>query len=124
MTSLLSLLVSIAVAFGFARYNRSNKMFWVLTICLLFGFTARKMVNSAFADHKSEVSIKRSTPAPMWTPTWSQQALQPSDGAGTNVETKSTGQAITRVDSLAYVTLSEDTARLQYLTPPDFFDTS
>lgn len=127
MTSLVCLLLSIAAAFGFARYNRSNKLFWVLTICLFFGFTACRMVSSAFANHESEVSIKKSTPAPMWTPTWSHQALQPSDGAGTNVETKSTGQAQTGVDSLAYVSFSEDTmeqSRLQYLTHSGFFDTS
>ena len=54
MTSLLMILSSIAIALGFARYNKSNKLFWILLVSLLGGFTAKSMVNSAFVDHKSE----------------------------------------------------------------------
>lgn len=52
MTSLLLLILSIFVALGFARYNKSNKLFWIILVSLLLGFTGKSMVNYAFVDHK------------------------------------------------------------------------
>ena len=49
MTSLLMIFGCIACALGFARYNKSNKLFWILLVSLLGGFTGCKMVSSAFA---------------------------------------------------------------------------
>ena len=54
MTSLLLLILSIFVALGFARYNKRNKLFWIILVSLLLGFTGKSMVNYAFVDHKSE----------------------------------------------------------------------
>lgn len=51
------ILMSVCVALGLARYNQSNKLFWVLLISLLVGFTGAKMVTYAFSDHESETSV-------------------------------------------------------------------
>lgn len=117
MTSLLMILSSIACALGFARYNKSNKLFWILLVSLLTGFTGCKMVSSAFADHKSETSIVKSTPTPMLAPTCSFQALEPSEGAGTIVETKPVGKDTVRVDTIASISFGED-EHLTVLTQP------
>ena len=116
MTSLLMILVSIACALGFARYNKSNKLFWILLVSLLTGFTGCKMVSSAFADHKSEASVK-STPAPMLAPTCSFWALEAPEGAGTCVETKPAGKDTVRVDSIAMLNFGED-GHIEVLTNP------
>ena len=110
------ILVSIACALGFARYNKSNKLFWILLVSLLTGFTGCKMISSAFSDHKSEASVK-STPAPMLAPTCSLQALEPSEGAGTSVETKPAGKDTAVVDTIAMLSFGED-EHLSVLTEP------
>lgn len=79
MTSLLLLILSIFVALGFARYNKSNKLFWIILVSLLLGFTGKSMVNYAFVDHKSEASTVKASVNPMLTPTCSFQALEPSE---------------------------------------------
>ena len=76
MTSLLLLILSIFVALGFARYNKSNKLFWIILVSLLLGFTGKSMVNYAFVDHESEASTVKSSTTPMLAPTCSfQRAL-------------------------------------------------
>ena len=117
MTSLLMILSSIACALGFARYNKSNKLFWILLVSLLTGFTGCKMISSAFTDHKSETSIVKSTSAPMLAPTCSFQALEPSEGAGTIVETKPVGKDTAKVDTIASTNFGED-EHLSVLTQP------
>ena len=117
MTSLLMILSSIAIALGFARYNSSNKLFWILLVSLLTGFTGAKMVNSAFVDHESEASYVKSTHAPMLAPTCSFQALKPSEGDGTSVETKPAGKDKAKVDTIAMLNFSED-EHLSVLTKP------
>ena len=92
MTSLLLLILSIFIALGFARYNKSNKLFWIILVSLLLGFTGKSMVNSAFVDHKSEASTVKSSATPMLAPTCSLQALEPSEGAGTCDEPKPAGK--------------------------------
>ena len=121
MTSLIMILASIAVALGFARYNNSNKLFWILLVGLLGGFTAKSMVNSAFVDHKSEASVVKSTYAPMPTPTCSFEALETKEGAGTSVETKSAGKDTVKVDTLASISFGED-EHLSVLTQPPQFE--
>ena len=108
MTSLLLLILSIFVALGFARYNKSNKLFWIILVSLLLGFTGKSMVNYAFVDHKSEASTIKSSTAPMLAPTCSFQALEPSEGAGTCVETNPAGRDKAVVDTVAVTNLGED----------------
>ena len=117
MTSLLMIFGCIACALGFARYNKSNKLFWILLVSLLGGFTGCKMVGSAFTDHKSESSVIKSTPAPMLAPTCSFKALRTSEGAGTSVETKPAGKDSAVVDTLASISFGED-EHLSVLTQP------
>lgn len=116
MTSLLLLILSIFVALGFARYNKSNKLFWIILVSLLLGFTCKSMVNSAFVDHKSEASTVKAT-APMLAPTCSFQALEPSEGAGTCAETKPAGKDTVVVDTVTMLNLGED-EHLNVLTKP------
>lgn len=116
MTSLLLLILSIFVALGFARYNKSNKLFWIILVSLLLGFTGKSMVNYAFVDHESEASTVKST-APMLAPTCSFQALEPSEGAGTCAETKPAGKDTVVIDTVAVLNLSED-EHINVLTKP------
>ena len=108
MTSLLMILSSIAVALAFARYNNSNKLFWILLVSLLTGFTGAKMVSSTFTDHKSEASVK-SINAPMLALTCSMTALETAEeGAGTIVETKPVGKDKAKIDTIAMLNFGED----------------
>ena len=132
MTSLLMILSSIAIALGFARYNKSNKLFWILLVSLLGGFAAKSMVNSAFVDHKSEAKVIKSAYAPILAPTCSFQALQPSEGAGTIVETKPVGKDTAKVDTITKLNFGEDEHLNVLIKPPQIeglktnfvFDTS
>lgn len=129
MVSLIFLILSVIVALGFARYNKSNKLFWICIIGLLMGFTGAKMVASITGDHKSETTIEQSH-APMLPSTCSLQALQPSEGADTIVETKATGKDTAKIDTIACLTLGES-GHIKVSTPPPqqlktnfIFDTS
>ena len=117
MTSLLLLILSIFIALGFARYNKSNKLFWIILVSLLLGFTGKSMVNSAFVDHKSEASIVKSSATPMLAPTYSLQALEPSEGAGTCDETKPAGKDTVVADTVAALNFGED-EHIKVLTKP------
>lgn len=117
MTSLLMILGSVACALGFARYNKSNKLFWILLVCLLGGFATKNMVNSAFVGHKSEASIVKSTYVPTLAPTCSFKALETEEGDGTLVETKPMGKDKTKVDTIAMLNFGED-EHLTVLTQP------
>jgi hypothetical protein len=132
MTSLLMILGSIAIALGFARYNKSNSLFWILLVCLLGGFAGKKMVNEAFADHKSEASYVKFTSTPMLAPTCSFKALETKEGDGTIVETKPTSKDTVKVDTIAKLNLGEDEHSNVLTQPPQLeglktnfiFDTS
>lgn len=130
MTSLLMILSSIAIALGFARYNNSNKLFWILLVSLLTGFTGAKMVSSTLSDHKSEASVK-SINAPMLAPTCSITALETEEGAGTIVETKPTGQDSVKIDTITMLSFGEEEYTKVLPKPPQeglktnfIFDTS
>ena len=116
MTSLLLLILSIFVALCFARYNKSNKLFWIILVSIFLGFTGKSMVNYAFVDHKSEASTVKAT-APMLAPTCSFQALEPSEGAGTCAETKPAGKDTIVVDTVTMLNLGED-EHINVLTKP------
>ena len=47
---LLWFLSGILLAFGIARYNKSNKLFWQLAFCLTLGYAATIMVNRTFGS--------------------------------------------------------------------------
>lgn len=111
------ILGSVACALGFARYNKSNKLFWILLVCLLGGFTAKSMVDATFVDHKSEASVVKSTYVPTLAPTCSFKALETEEGDGTFVETKPMGKDKTKVDTIAMLNLGED-EHLTVLTQP------
>lgn len=117
MTSLLLLILSIFIALGFARYNKSNKLFWIILVSLLLGFTGKSMVNYAFVDHKSEASTVKSSATPMLAPTCSLQGLDPSEGAGTFDETKPAGKDTVVVDTVAALNFGED-GHIKVLTKP------
>lgn len=117
MTSLLLLILSIFIALGFARYNKSNKLFWIILVSLLLGFTGKSMVNYAFVDHKSEASTVKSSATPMLAPMCSLQALEPSEGAGTFDETKPAGKDTVVVDTVAALNFGED-GHIKVLTKP------
>lgn len=131
MTSLLMILSSIAIALGFARYNNSNKLFWILLVSLLTGFTGAKMVSSTLSDHKSEASVK-SINAPMLAPTCSMTVLETAEeGAGTIVETKPTGQDSVKIDTITMLSFGEEEYTKVLHKPPQeglktnfIFDTS
>lgn len=131
MTSLLMILSSIAIALGFARYNNSNKLFWILLVSLLTGFTGAKMVSSTLSDHKSEASVK-SINAPMLAPTCSMTVLETAEeGAGTIVETKPTGQDSVKIDTITMLSFGEEEYTKVLPKPPQeglktnfIFDTS
>lgn len=131
MTSLLLLSISIIIALGFARYNKSNKLFWILLVSLLVGFTGCKMVSSLTTSHKSEANVKSST-TPMLTPTCSFKALETEEGEGTIVETKSAGKDTVAVDSNIKLNFGEDEhitvltepPQLKWLKTNFIFDTS
>ena len=75
------------------------------------------MVNSAFVGHKSEASTVKSSTTPMLAPTCSFQALEPSEGAGTRVETKPAGKDSVVVDTVTVLNLGED-EHINVLTKP------
>jgi len=50
---LLWFLFGIALAFGIARYNESNKLFWTLAVAFLLGFAGTKMVLNSSSDEQS-----------------------------------------------------------------------
>ena len=117
MTSLLLLILSIFVALGFARYNQSNKLFLIILVSLLLGFTGKIMVNYDFVDHESEASTVKSSTTPMLAQTCSFQALEPSEGAGTCAETKPAGKDKAVVDTVTVLNLCEDEP-INVLTKP------
>lgn len=123
--------ISILSALGFARYNKSNKLFWILLVSLLVGFTGCKMISECNATRKSEVNVKSST-TPMLTPTCSFKALETKEGEGTFVETKSAGKDTVAVDYNINFNLNGDEHSTVLTKPPQLkilktnfmFDTS
>jgi hypothetical protein len=59
---LLWFIAGIALIFGIARYNESNKLFWTLLFCYVMGFAGTKMVLQAVDDNeKSNVSFSQTS---------------------------------------------------------------
>lgn len=67
---LLWFFISILLAFGIARYNESNKLFWQLTISFILGYSAAVMVCRTFHHHeqsKNELKYVSPTQLPIMT---------------------------------------------------------
>lgn len=45
--------LGILLAFGIARYNESNKLFWQLTLAFILGYAATVMCTRTFGNEKS-----------------------------------------------------------------------
>ena len=55
---LLWFILGIALIFGIARYNESNKLFWTLLFCFVMGFAGTKMVlDTKHTNEQSKVGI-------------------------------------------------------------------
>lgn len=61
MFNLLTFILGIACIFLIARYNKSNKLFWVLLISMLSGFVGGSIATRVTRDSKKELNINQST---------------------------------------------------------------
>ena len=56
-------ILGILLAFGIARYNKSNKLFWTLSIAYVLGFACVKMIHDSLnTDEQSEKSLNQAYP--------------------------------------------------------------
>lgn len=61
--TLLWFIVGLALILGIAKYNASNKLFWILLVSYLFGFVGVKLIYDAFGEKKqSTVSLNQAYP--------------------------------------------------------------
>lgn len=59
---LLWFIFGIALIFGIARYNESNKLFWQLLLAFILGFSATKMIQQASSEKQSNVALVQECP--------------------------------------------------------------
>lgn len=139
---LLWFILGIALIFGIARYNESNKLFWTLLFAFVMGFAGTKMALDVHHgnEYQSNISLKQvnSTQAQMTTlSTLSYYVTSCLSDANTVVTAlKPVSQGIAPAKNETGVILSEvfgrtrDQPRLSLLKPPRtvletrFFDTS
>ena len=64
MTTLLMFVIGLILIIGFARYNKSNRLFWILLISFLSGIASASIYNTCTNQNKSEnkVTLTKSTP--------------------------------------------------------------
>ena len=56
-------LLGILIILGIARFNESNKLFWILFTTYTLGFAGTKMLQGVFSDKKqNEVSLNQAYP--------------------------------------------------------------
>lgn len=60
MLNLLMFFIGITFIFLIARYNKSNKLFWILLMAMMSGFIGGTIANS-FTDDEKQVNITIST---------------------------------------------------------------
>ena len=61
--TLLMFILGILLIAGIARYNNSNKLFWILFTCFTLGFTGVKVLNDTFKDkEQNEMSLNQAYP--------------------------------------------------------------
>ncbi len=123
---LLTFLIGIALIFCIARYNESNKLFWILLISLFAGFTggtiAAKLVNNK-KNSKEKQELTQTGPIQVsQVATVDLLSSTPFDTKGTYVPTP-VGQVTSVRDSkLAYV--PGKCSGGEYIQQINYFDTS
>ena len=56
-------LFAVLLAFGIARYNESNKLFWILTVSFMLGIAGTKVLYDTFTEkERSEQSLDQAYP--------------------------------------------------------------
>lgn len=61
--TLIVFLLGILIILGIARYNESNKLFWILFVSYVLGFTGVKLALDAFGEkEQSTVSLNQAYP--------------------------------------------------------------
>lgn len=60
MLNLLMFFIGITFIFLIARYNKSNKLFWILLMAMMSGFIGGTIANS-FTDDEKQVNVTIST---------------------------------------------------------------
>lgn len=61
--TLLTFIIGMLIILGIARYNESNKLFWILFVSYVLGFAGTKMLIDAFSDkQQNEVSLNQAYP--------------------------------------------------------------
>ena len=61
--TLLVFILGLLIILGIARYNESNKLFWVLFVSYVLGFAGVKVILDTFSEKKqSEVSLNQAYP--------------------------------------------------------------
>lgn len=61
--TLLMFILGILLIAGIARYNNSNKLFWILFTCFTVGFTGMKVLHDTFKDkEQNETSLNQAYP--------------------------------------------------------------
>lgn len=61
MLNLLMFFIGITFIFLVARYNKSNKLFWILLLAMLSGFVGGTIANSFTEDDNKQVNVTIST---------------------------------------------------------------
>ena len=96
---LLGLLVILAIA----RYNGSNKLFWVFSIAFTLGFACMKMVyDSIHTDEQSEKSLNQAYPTQGLTPAGGAIAYF-FDNAGETTIVKVTSKPVSQANTPGYI---------------------
>lgn len=110
---LLWFILGVALIFGIARYNESNKLFWTLLISFVMGFAGAKMINDVHFsnDEQSNDCLTQvcSTQMPMASLSTTAYFITDAMPKASNVVTahKSVSQGFTPATCETNVTLSE-----------------
>lgn len=123
-------ILGIALIFGIARYNESNKLFWTLLFAFVMGFAGTKMVlDINHGDEQSNGSLTQvfSTHVPATMLSASTYYIASNLSKDSNVVTAQNhvGQSITPALSENNITLSEvskrtrDQPKITLIKPPE-----
>lgn len=129
---LLWFVLGIVLAFGIARYNESNKLFWTLLFSFVMGFAGTKMVlDSASSKEKSNSNLTQvcSTQMPKATFSTTTYYMTNDMSKAENVVTAQTsvGQGYTPAICETDIVLSEisgrtrDQPQLTLIKPPEIW---
>lgn len=88
--TLLWTLAAIALAFGIARYNRSNKLFWQLALAFIGGYAAYVMCTRTSVNEKGKMNLTQVCPTQVPVVTSSSILYLLADSSLLNVSTKVT----------------------------------